>query len=256
MKKAFAVSIMMLIASGILAGHPAFAHNFAQNSDADLIAKIQESKAESKLIANNISNSSVAQWHISKSQEYWGSNEMSLLDQKDSSLASQISTDMDDLYSMAGQQNTDPTIANQKADTLNHLLDQAEPEMTSSSSQNNATVQALAMVDVLNEVLKDYGAAIGSSVDLTNMNNMNMSGMSSSGSMQGMSGMSSAPIVNDAAYQSAQALTSTAQTMFSNLQSIAPTSASPYLTKAGPALSDLKQKIDSKSSGNDVMTVV
>ena len=86
------------------------------------------------------------------------------------------------------------------------------------------------------------------------MNNMNMRGMSS-GSMQEMSAMPT-PIVNMGAYQSAQALTDTAQTMFANLQSIAPSNASPYLAKIGPALSELKQKIDSRSSGNDVMTVV
>lgn len=249
--------------------HPALAHNFVQNSDADLIAKIQEFKVESKLIANNVSNNTLAQWHVSKSQLYWGSNEIGILSQKDSNLANQISISVDDLYSYVGQQNADPTIANQKADALNKLLDQAESEQISSSSQDNATVQALATVDVLTEVLKDYGTAIGSTVDLTNMNNMNMSMSGSSGnSMQGMSGMSSSggsmrgmsgsstPIVNMAAYQSAQALTGIAQTMFSNLQSIAPSNTSPYLNKVGTALSDLKQKIDSQSSGNDVMTVV
>ena len=74
------------------------------------------------------------------------------------------------------------------------------------------------------------------------MNNMNMSagtmsGMSSSGGS--MSGMSSTPVVNMAAYQSSQALTSTAKTMFGTLQSMAPSNASPYLAMVGSALDDL-----------------
>jgi hypothetical protein len=285
MKRVLAVSLMVIMFSGILVIHPAFAHNFVQNSDASLIAKVQEFKVESKLIADNISNNTLAQWHISKSQEYWGSNEIGVLSQTNSSLATQLSTSIDDLYSMAGQQNADPATANQKADAIGQLLDQAESEEVSSSSQNNATIQALATVGVINEVLKDYGTAVGSKIDLTNMNNMNMSdmsmsssgnnmqgmsgmsssgnnmqgmsGMSSSGNnMQGMSGMSSTPIVNMAAYQSAQALTSTAQTMFNSLQSIAPSSTSPYLDKVATALNTLKQKIDSQGSGMDVMMVV
>jgi len=263
MKKIFAILLAIITFGGMMVAHPAFAHNFVQNSDADLIAKIQEFKVESKLIANNVSNNTLAQWHVSKSQSYWGSNEVGVLSQKDSSLANQISTSIDDLYSYAGKQNADPTTANQKADAVNQLLDQAESEQVSNSSQDNATIQALATVGVINEVLKDYGDAIGSTVDLTNMNNMNMSmGNSSGNSMQGMSGMSgmsstsATPIVNMAAYQSAQALTSTAQIMFSNLQSIAPSSASPYLSKVGTALNELKQKIDTKGSGNDVMTIV
>ncbi|HKU33176.1 MAG TPA: hypothetical protein VJR22_04960 [Candidatus Nitrosotalea sp.] len=255
MKKIASVSIMLILFSGMLVVHPAFAHNFVQNSDADLIAKIQEFKIESKMIANNISNNTLAQWHISKSQEYWGGNESAALSQKDSSLANQISASIGDLYSLAQAQNANSTIANQKADAINQLLDQAESEEISKSSQGNATVQALALVGVITEVLKDYGDAIGSNVDLTNMDNMNAS---STGSMQGMSGMSMSktPIVNMAAYQSAQALTDVSQTMLGNLQTIAPSDASPYLVKAGTALGALKQKIDAQGSGMDVMTIV
>lgn len=274
MKRILVVSLMAIMFSGMLVAHPAFAHTFVQNSDANLIAQVQEFKVESKLIADNISNNTLSQWHISKSQEYWGSNEIGVLSQTNSTLATQLSTSIDDLYSMAGQQNADPAVANQKVDEIGQLLDQAEFQEVDSSSQNNATIQALATVNVVNEVLKDYGTAIGSTVDLTNMNNMNMSmngsssvnkmqgmsgmsGMSSSGNnMQGMSGTTSTPIVNAAAYQSAQALAGTAQNMFSNLQSIAPSNTSPYLDKVGTALNELKQKIDAQGTGMDVMMVI
>ncbi|HJU14591.1 MAG TPA: hypothetical protein VJ792_09075 [Candidatus Nitrosotalea sp.] len=262
MRKSLSIFVALFALGGMALVHPAFAHNFVQNSDADLIAKIQEFKVEAKLAADNAANSTLSQWHVSKSQGYFGGNEIGVLSQKDSNLANQISSSIDDLYSYLGQPNADPATADQKVIAIGNLLDSAESEQVSSSSQTNATVQALATVNVLNEVLKDYGDAIGSKVDLTNMNNMNMgtgsmSGMSSSGSsMSGMSAMAATPIVDMAAYQSAQALTSTAQTMFSNVQSMAPSNTAPYLTKVGSALTDLKQKIDSKSSGNDVMMVV
>lgn len=260
MKKGWAILLSTVIVGGIFFTHPAFAHNFVQLPDADLIAKIQEFKAETRLIVSNASNGTNAQWHISKSQQYWGTKEMGLLDQKNSSLAGQLSNSMSDFYSSVTQQNPDPVVTNQKAGVVDHLVDLAESELVNNSSQNNATIQALAVVDVLNETLKDYGTAVGSSVDLTNMDNMNMSATSSSGNnmqgMAGMSGMSSTPVVNMAAYQSAQALAGTAQTMFGNLQSDAPSNAAPYLAKAGSALNDLKQKIDAKGSGNDIMTVV
>jgi len=249
----------MVIPTALLLSHPVFAHNFFQNSNAELIAKIQEFKTESNLIASNVSNSTLAQWHVSKSQEYWSTNEINGLSQKDPTLANNLSTAIDDLYLLAGQQNTDPTVANQKANVLNQMLDQAGSEEISSTDQNNATIQSLAIVGVLNEALKNYGEAVGSTVDLTNMSNMNMgsmSGMQSGNNMQGMSGMSSTPIVNVGAYQSAQALADTAQTMFNNLKTIAPSSSSPYLDKIGNALMDLKQAINSKESGNDVMMIV
>jgi len=271
MGKRIVVSLIVIMITGLLFIHPAFAHNFVQNSNADLIAKIQEFKTESNLIANNLSDSTLTHWHISKSQEYWGTNEINGLFQKNSTLANNLSTSIDDLYLLSDQSNVDPIIAIQKANTLNQILDQAESAEISSSDQNNATIQSLAVINVLNEVLKNYGDAIGSKVDLTNMSNMevgssssmgsgNMSNMQSGNNMHGMSGMqsgmSSNSIVNVAAYQSAQALTDTAQTMFNNLKSITPSNSSPYLDKISNELVDLKQAINSKESGNDVMTIV
>ena len=259
MKRTLVVSLMVIIFSGTMVVHPAFAHTFVQNSDASLIAQIQEFKVESKLMADNISNNTLSQWHLSKSQEYWGNNEIGVLSQTNSTLATQLSTSIDSLYSMAGQQNVDPTMANQKADETSQLLDQAESQEVSSSSQNNSTVQALAIVNVIDEILKDYGTAIGSTIDLTNMDNMNVNSSSSGNGMSGMGGMSKmtgTPIVNVAAYQSAQALAGTAQNMFSNLQSIAPSNTSPYLNKVGTALNELKQKIDARDTGMDIMMVV
>ncbi len=255
MKKFSAIALLITISSGMLFAHPAFAHTFVQNPDADMIAKIQEFKVETRLIADNISNNTLAQWHVSKSQGYWGSNEMGILNTKDPTLAGKISATVGSLYSLAGQQSPDQSQANQTASNLGALMDQAESELVPDTSRGNATVQALAMVGVLNEVLTDYGSAIGSSVDLTNMDNMNMS---SGNSMQGMSGMSmpATPIVNMAAYQSAKGLGETVQGMFSNIQSTSPSSALPYLGKTGSAISELNQKIASQASGNDVMTVV
>ncbi|HXX06216.1 MAG TPA: hypothetical protein VEJ68_05265 [Candidatus Bathyarchaeia archaeon] len=257
------ILLSLMVLAGVLSEHPALAHNFVQNSNADLIAKIQEFKVETNLIANNISNNTLAQWHVSKSQEYIGSNDIGTLAQKDPTLSNNLSTAIDELYSLAGQPNADPATASQKASSLSQILDQVESEEISTADQNNATIQSLALVNVVNQALKDYGDAIGSTVDLTNMSNMNMG--SSSGNMQGMSGMqssgnmqgmSSTTIVNDGDYQSAQALTNTAQVMFNNLKSISPTSSSPYLDKIDSALTSLKQAIDSKESGDDVMMIV
>lgn len=263
-KKVIASLMMVIALMGLLSIHPVFAHTFVKDSDADLIAKISEFKVESKLIANNISNSTLAHWHIAKSQEYWGANDLNTLSQKNSTLANSLSTAINDLYSLSGSTNVDPMAASQKSDALNQLLDKVESTEISDSAHNNATVQSLAIINVLNQVLADYGDAIGSNVDLTNMANMNMTSMSNSSSMNssnGMSGMQGMPamsstIVDYAAYQSAQELMIASQSMFGDLKSMAPSSASTYLVTIGNALGDLQQAIGAKESGNDVMMIV
>ena len=260
MTKKIIASLMVIALMGLLSVHPVFAHTFVKDSDADLIAKIQEFKVESKLIANNISDSTSSHWHIAKSQEYWGANEINDLSQKNATLANNLSTAINDLYSLSGNANVDQMTATQKSDALNQLLDQAESVEISDSVQNNATVKSLAIINVLNQILMDYGDAIGSKVDLTNMANMNMDNSSSmsSGSMSGMQGMSgmSSTIVDNSAYQSAQALTIAAQSMFNDLKSMSTSDTSVYLDKIGNSLSDLQQAIGAKESGNDVMMIV
>ncbi|MFZ0185206.1 MAG: hypothetical protein WBV92_06790 [Nitrosotalea sp.] len=277
MAKKIVVSLMVIGLVGMMFVHPVFAHNFVKNSDADLIAKIQEFKVESTLIANSISDSKTANWHISKSQEYWGINEMNTLTQQNATLANSLSSAINNLYSMSGSANPDLTIASQNSVVLNQLLDQVEASEISSSVQNNATIQSLATLDVLNQVLIDYADAIGSKEDLTNMANMNMNNMSmgSSGSMSGMSGMSGMKgmsgmnmgssgsmtgtqmtIVDAPAYQSSQQLEIAAQSMFENVKSMAPPSASPYLVKIETAFGQLQQAINTKQSGDDVMMIV
>ena len=62
------IALSVIVLASLLSDHLALAHNFVQNSNADMIAKIQEFKAETNLIANNISNNTLPQCHVIKIQ--------------------------------------------------------------------------------------------------------------------------------------------------------------------------------------------
>ena len=81
--------------------------------------------------------------------------------------------------------------------------------------QDNATVWALALADLTNSVLTNYGNATGAAFDLTNMSNLAGMSRNSSSSKSTMTpnsnnssvnNMTKATIVEEAAYQSAQYL--------------------------------------------------
>jgi hypothetical protein len=62
--------------------------------------------------------------------------------------------------------------------SLNDTLAEAVTVRVESEQQNNATTWALALADLVNAVLSDYGNATGASFDLTDMSNMaGMGGM-------------------------------------------------------------------------------
>ncbi|HZA99993.1 MAG TPA: hypothetical protein VE308_03110 [Nitrososphaera sp.] len=108
---------------------------------------------------------------------------------------------------------------NQTVVSLNDILAEAVTVRVESEQQNNATTWAMALADLVNVVLSNYGNATGAPFDLTDMSNlagmegMQMSGNSSSNNTMtltanatsSMSNMT-ATIVNVEAYQSAQYL--------------------------------------------------
>jgi hypothetical protein len=104
---------------------------------------------------------------------------------------------------------------NQTVVSLNDILEEAVTVRVESEQQNNATTWAMALADLVNIVLSNYGNATDAPFDLTNMSNLaGMEGMqmSSNNTMtmtanatSSMSNMT-ATIVNVEAYQSAQYL--------------------------------------------------
>jgi hypothetical protein len=105
---------------------------------------------------------------------------------------------------------------NQAVVSLNDTLAEAVSVRIEPDQQNNATIWAMALGDLINVVLSDYGKATGAAFDLTNMSNLvgvggnsssnnNTMTMSANASLS-MSNMTTTTIVDKAAYQSAQYL--------------------------------------------------
>jgi exonuclease VII large subunit len=108
---------------------------------------------------------------------------------------------------------------NQTVVSLNDTLAEAITVRVESEQQNNATTWAMALADLVNVVLSNYGNATGAPFDLTNMSNlagmegMQMSDNSSINNTMTMTANATssvsnmtATIVNVEAYQSAQYL--------------------------------------------------
>jgi hypothetical protein len=85
--------------------------------------------------------------------------------------------------------------------SLNDIMAEAVTARVESEQQNNVTTWAMALADLVNVVLSDYGNATGSSFDLTDISNIAQANATSS-----TSNMTTTTIVDTAAYQSARYL--------------------------------------------------
>jgi hypothetical protein len=116
----------------------------------------------------------------------------------------------------------------------------------------------LAVVDILDETMEDYGIATGAEEE----NSSNVTG-SNTTSQDNMSNMSegagsneTATIVNFAAYQTAQGLAAAAQDMYNNLKSKAMPNSSSEIAALDAAFANLRKAIDDKMSNDAIQAIV
>lgn len=166
--------------------------------------------------------------------------------------------------------------------------DTLKTNTTIRNMNNNGTLQALVLAEIIDAVSESYGNAYKVGFGMTNMTNMTnmvmMGGNSSSMAMGGMSdgdnnnsimnmssmNMSSLTMMNTdsktnknysltdmADYQSAQALAAKALQIFNTeLRPIVPKNESGFISKLEEGLAQLKDSIRNKASPMDIMMVV
>jgi hypothetical protein len=232
----------------------AYAHSFSGDESASFLAKVQELKVETHLIQQNLSNQTLVAWHIDKTGEFWSANDTKEMAERNQRLSKEIPDSLEALFAAANSTSPDAAKVKQIVDSLDNSLAEAVTVRIDQTARNNATVNALAIVNVLDEIMEDYGIATGAEEDEED-SNMSMSEGSNMSESSG-SNETTATIVNVAAHQTAQGLTAAAQTMFTDLKAKAPANATDSISKLDKGFADLKQAIDGKASNNDVTAIV
>jgi hypothetical protein len=176
----------------------------------------------------NNNNVTLAQAHAEKASSLLNNSTLDEIREVNNRIADSLETGLEQLE---GNVTTFPSASqgqipqdrlqsiNQTVVSLNDSLAEAVTVRVESEQQNNATTWAMALADLVNVVLSNYGNATGAPFDLTDMSNLagmegiQMSGNNSSNNTMTMtanatSSMSNmtATIVNVEAYQSAQYL--------------------------------------------------
>jgi hypothetical protein len=250
--------VRFLLVLFILAGsfifptsHLAYAHTFSTSESAEFLSLVDQIRAETGLVTMNLqdnSNLTLAQAHAEKASSLLNNSTLDEIREANNRIADSLETDLAQLEgnlttlasTSQGQIPQDRIQSvNQTVVSLNDILAEAVTVRVESDQQNNATTWAMALADLVNVVLSNYGNATGAPFDLTDMTNLaggmegmemvqannmtmmtddhvQMSGNSSSNNTMTMmandtSSMNNitANIVDAAAYQSAQYLANT-----------------------------------------------
>jgi hypothetical protein len=221
------------------------AHNFSPNILSTLISLAHEADVELSLAKSNFpSNVTLALYH--------GKNAVEL---------------MNDAYRVDDE-----------------IIDDTDFVRKYNEGQNtkNATIQALVVVNIIDQILREYGEAMGIQYDMTNMSNMNMNmttqsssnsdsdstfssspnstGRSIHSNIEGVENNNYTNIINFDNYQSAQKLSERVSLIFNNqlvpMSKLLNDANMTTINMTHDSLTHLGNLVDNKASAQDMMMLV
>ncbi|MGH9978778.1 MAG: hypothetical protein ACRD8Z_23535 [Nitrososphaeraceae archaeon] len=173
-----------------------FGHNFSTNESASFIALVDLIKTRAQLVQDNIAsdNTSPAREHVTRAFELWNSKDpvnnkawKDEIAERNQRIADELSTTLTALKtaSEAASDNATGTYIAQIVSDLDAILDEALTARIDADVLSNSTIQAMAMLDILDGILTGYGDAYAVGFDMTNMSMMMGSEGSHSMDMEG-----------------------------------------------------------------------
>jgi hypothetical protein len=265
------------------------AHTFSENENSLFLTMINKIKAETQLVAHDVSNNTEqAQDHAKAAEGIFSQKDpvvnttwIKEISERNPRVTVDLLHSLNDLKTTVASpsSNSNSSSVQSKVTNIGNLLDEAVSVRISKDLRDNPKTQALVLANLFNEIYNKYGAALGLSPStVANMGGMSMPGMNmpskgssmnmNTSSGNGTSGMnavsgpnamnqSPATIKNLTAYQTAESLAAVAQQVFDkNLKPIAPANATNSNSNIANYLDQLKNAVNNKSSFMKVMELV
>jgi hypothetical protein len=255
---ALSLSALLILGTTTFAlSRNAYAHTFGGNESAAFLAKVQELKVEAHLIQSDLSNQTLVAWHSDKIGEFWNTNDTKEMTERNQRLGTDIPALISNITTAANSTNPDAIKVGQLITSLDNDLAEATSVRIEKTELENSTVNALAVVAILDETMEDYGIATGAEENSSNVTGSNTTSQDNMSNMsEGAGSNETATIVNFAAYQTAQGLAAAAQDMYNNLKSKAMPNSSSEIAALDAAFANLRKAIDDKMSNDAIQAIV
>jgi hypothetical protein len=262
---ASAALIVSLFNFGDFSESRVYGHDFVPNESASFLSFANQLQTESELVQSNLDNNNIAlaKEHAARAIELLNSKDpvnnvawRDEISERNQRVANELVTAISSLEnitvsssSSSEQQQSTLQETNQLIDEIDAIIDEAITIRIDQDQRVNVTIQAMALGDIINTLLRYYGNAYAVGSDMANMSEMaSMIGRNSSNINY--------TLVNVTDYQSAQALAAKAGELFNNeLKPMANRNATNSIAKLEDGLIQLGNSIEYKSSPRDIMMI-
>ena len=241
-----------------------YGHDFIPNESASFLSFANQLKIESELVQSNLANGNLdlAKEHATRAIALLNSTDpinnvpwKDEIAERNQRIANELVGAVSNLenvtMSSSPSEQQQQSILNnttQLTDEIDAIIEDAITSRIDSDQRGNATIQATALGDIINNILRYYGNAYAVSFDMANMSEMtSMMGSNSSNKNY--------TLVDTADYQSAQALATKAIEIFNNELRSSNGNVTNPIAKLEDGLTQLNNSIKNKASPMDLMTI-
>jgi hypothetical protein len=241
-----------------------YGHDFIPDESASFLSFANQLKTESKLVQSNLANGTIdlAKEHAIRAIGLLNStdpiNNVTWKDEiaeRNQRVANGLVSAVSNLENITmpsspseQQQQSIFNDTTQLTDEIDAIIEDAITSRIDSDQRGNATIQATAVGDIINNILRYYGNAYAVGFDMANMSEM-------ASMMGGNSSNKNYTLVDTADYQSAQALATKAIELFSNELSSSNGNVTNPIAKLEDSLTQLNNSIKNKASPMNVMII-
>ena len=239
MRKLIITFLILSIVSSVAVSNPlnrAFAHTFSGDESATFLALLEMIKTEAHLAQQDLgTNVTLAQEHAEATTEHLDANQTKEISERNARVSNELNESLTALKN-AFNSTSPPTASDikDKVSNVDAILGEVLSVRIDKNQLNNVTVKASTINDLVGETLEHYGEAVGHE-DTNNSSESNNTTNASSTAVK---------IVNEAAYQTAQALSSRVIELYKDVNSKALNSTAAENAQGG--LEMLKSDIDKK----------
>jgi uncharacterized protein YdbL (DUF1318 family) len=239
MRKLIITFLILSIVTSVAVSNPlnsAFAHTFSGDESATFLALLEMIKTEAHLAQQNLgTNVTLAHEHAEATTEHLDANQTKEISERNTRVSNELNDSLTALKN-AFNSTSPPTASDikDKVSNVDAILGEVLSVRIDKNQLNNVTVKASTINDLVGETLEHYGEAVGHE-DTNKSSESNSTTNASSSAVK---------IVNEAAYQTAQALSSRVIELYKDVNSKALNSTAAENVQSG--LEMLKSDIDKK----------
>jgi len=262
-------SILILLLTGIVISmvtifpikQMVYAHTFSGDESAAFLALVRQIEAEIGLVNSNLpSNITLAQEHAEHATEHLDANTTKELTERNERVSNDLTRELSDLQaSINAKPSPAIQVINDKVANINATLQDAIAVRIEQDQLSNSTVNALAINDILGEILEHYGAAYGieeeggeeehgNETDTTDNTTETAAGSNTTAN--------TTVIINLAEYQSAQAYANESKQMLDELKTLAPSNTTSIISNVENGINEMITAINNKAPFSTVDEIV